>query len=305
MAVPVLDLFGLPHGRPVPYASAVTHGPGGRRASTPTCPMPFRERIEITFTNHGDATDDALLPGRLHAAARAARGARLPPRRRSVARTPPCSSGTSSSPRACAGPGRYPRLRHRRARDRPRQLVRRGRGEGVPGRRHRPAHHLRHRAGGLRRHGVGHGPAPCAVRRRAARRAAVTARGPRAWAPCPTSSSFYRWHLPDPIMFERDLRGHDPADRRRCSSSPGQEADARGVRRGTNPVAGEGWRTDGPPGLLAWGICRARRRLQLHVVRVLPGSAGGARRRRGRRPSPTSRDSTTSSRISMESVAGG
>jgi hypothetical protein len=35
---------------------------------------------------------------------------------------------------------------------------------------------------------------------------------------------------------------------------PGQEADLEAYAK-TNPVAGEGWRTDGPPGLLAWGIC--------------------------------------------------
>jgi hypothetical protein len=34
----------------------------------------------------------------------------------------------------------------------------------------------------------------------------------------------------------------------------GQDA-ALAAYQETNPVAGEGWQTDGPPGLLAWGIC--------------------------------------------------
>ena len=69
----------------------------------------------------------------------------------------------------------------------------------------------------------------------------------------PDLVSFYRWHLPDPIMFDTDLR----VTIQQIGAKfflPGQEAE-QAAYEATNPVAGEGWRTDGPPGLLAWGIC--------------------------------------------------
>jgi hypothetical protein len=67
----------------------------------------------------------------------------------------------------------------------------------------------------------------------------------------PTFVGFYRWHVPDPIMFERDLR----VTIQQIGAmffTPGQE-DALSAYEATNPVAGEGWmRTI--PGLLAFGI---------------------------------------------------
>jgi hypothetical protein len=67
----------------------------------------------------------------------------------------------------------------------------------------------------------------------------------------PAFVGFYRWHVPDPIMFERDLR----VTIQQIGAmffSPGQE-DALAAYEETNPVAGEGWlRTI--PGLLAFGI---------------------------------------------------
>jgi hypothetical protein len=62
---------------------------------------------------------------------------------------------------------------------------------------------------------------------------------------------FYRWHLPDPIMFERDLRVTIQQIGAKFFAA-GQE-DAMAAYERTNPVAGEGWRTD-VPGVLAWGI---------------------------------------------------
>ena len=63
---------------------------------------------------------------------------------------------------------------------------------------------------------------------------------------------------------------------------PGQEAEQEAYQR-TNPVAGEGWRTDGPPALLAWGICERVDDYSLHLLRVLPGGAGRPAGRRGGR----------------------
>jgi hypothetical protein len=50
IAVPVLDLFGLPHGRPVAYASALTTAQEGRGFNS-YLPMPFRHSIHLSFTN--------------------------------------------------------------------------------------------------------------------------------------------------------------------------------------------------------------------------------------------------------------
>ena len=69
----------------------------------------------------------------------------------------------------------------------------------------------------------------------------------------PDFVSFYRWHVPDPIMFERDLK----VTIQQIGAMfflQGQEAEKEAYDQ-TNPVAGEGWQTDGPPALLAWGIC--------------------------------------------------
>jgi hypothetical protein len=50
ISVPCLDFFGLPHGRPVPYASALTTMPEGRGLNA-FFPMPFRERMRVELTN--------------------------------------------------------------------------------------------------------------------------------------------------------------------------------------------------------------------------------------------------------------
>ena len=53
ISAPVLDFFGLPHGRPVAYHSMLTTAQEGRGFNS-YLPMPFRERIEIAFTNHSE-----------------------------------------------------------------------------------------------------------------------------------------------------------------------------------------------------------------------------------------------------------
>jgi hypothetical protein len=50
VSVPCLDFFGLPHGRPVPYASALTAMPEGRGLNA-YFPMPFRGRMRVELTN--------------------------------------------------------------------------------------------------------------------------------------------------------------------------------------------------------------------------------------------------------------
>jgi hypothetical protein len=73
VSVPVLDLFGLPHGRLVPLTSALVAVQEGRGLNS-YVPLPFRRRIRIVYTNHAsravtlyhqiDLTlEDDLAPG--------------------------------------------------------------------------------------------------------------------------------------------------------------------------------------------------------------------------------------------------
>jgi hypothetical protein len=52
VSVPCLDFFGLPHGRPAPYFSVMTSAQEGRGFNS-YCPMPFRRRFRLELTNSG------------------------------------------------------------------------------------------------------------------------------------------------------------------------------------------------------------------------------------------------------------
>ncbi len=70
--------------------------------------------------------------------------------------------------------------------------------------------------------------------------------------PNPDFVGFYRWHVPDPVMFERDLRV--TIQQIGAMFFPaGQEAELAKYEE-TNPVAGAGWQRNLSPALLAWGI---------------------------------------------------
>ena len=59
--------------------------------------------------------------------------------------------------------------------------------------------------------------------------------------------------MPDPIVFASDLRVTIQQIGAMFFAN-GEDEQLAAYER-TNPVAGEGWHTDGPPGMLAWGIC--------------------------------------------------
>jgi hypothetical protein len=68
----------------------------------------------------------------------------------------------------------------------------------------------------------------------------------------PDFAAFYRWHLPDPVMFRDEVRvtiqqigAHAFLD--------GQDADLASYSR-TNPPAGTGWNLHPCDGVLAWGL---------------------------------------------------
>jgi hypothetical protein len=250
VAVPVLDVFGLPHGRAVAYASALTTAQEGKGFNA-YLPMPFRERIEISFTNHSDRAttlyyqvDYTLQPelppelGYLHVAFR-----RENPtvQKRDVVITD-----------GLRGPGRYVGcvigvrvIDHASWYGEGEVKVYRDGDTDLPTICGTGLEDYVGTAWGMGQHHAPYGGAPLVRSRHGAEAEGM--------GTLPDFVSFYRWHLPDPIMFERDLR----VTIQQIGAmffAPGQEAELAAYER-TNPVAGEGWRTDGPPGLLAWGIC--------------------------------------------------
>ncbi len=250
IATPVLDFFGLPHGRAVPYASALTTAQEGRGFNA-YFPMPFRERIEISFTNHSDRettlyyqVDYTLQPslpdgaGYLHVAFRRenptvqkrdfviAEGLRGP------GRFLGCVVGVRViDPANWYGEGEVKVYRDGDT-DLPTIC---GTGlEDYVG-----------TAWGMGAHRAPYGGAPLVRSRHGAEAEGMGTQ--------PDFVGFYRWHVPDPIVFSSDLR----VTIQQIGATffaPGEEEQLAAYER-TNPVAGEGWRTDGPPGLLAWGIC--------------------------------------------------
>jgi hypothetical protein len=68
----------------------------------------------------------------------------------------------------------------------------------------------------------------------------------------PDFVGFYRWHVPDPIMFTTDLRVTIQQIGAKFFAA-GQDAELAAYET-TNPVAGEGWHRGLAPGMLAWGI---------------------------------------------------
>ena len=180
-----------------------------------------------------------------------------------------------------------PRLRRRRAADRRGHVVRRGRGEGLPRRRHASCRRS---------------AAPASRTTSAARGAWARTPAPYAGAPLdvardagrvprlaiPDFVGFYRWHLPDPIVFRDELR---------VTIQQIGAVVLRGRRRTPKPTRTS--RRIRPP---ARGMARRRRARRRDVRRSASGSTttarprsctaadaqAGAAGRRGRRRAPTS-----------------
>jgi hypothetical protein len=68
----------------------------------------------------------------------------------------------------------------------------------------------------------------------------------------PDLVGFYRWHLPDPIMFRSSLKVTIQQIGAKFFAAGQEEAMA--AYEKTNPVAGTGWVRGLVPGMLAWGI---------------------------------------------------
>ena len=250
VATPVLDFFGLPHGRLAAYTSALTIVQEGRGLNA-YFPMPFRERIEIAFTNHSDRetvlyyqVDYTLQPdlpdglGYLHVAFRRenptvqrqdfviTEGLRGP------GRFVGCAIGVRVIDEAdWYGEGEVKVYRDGDT-DLPTIC---GTGlEDYVG-----------TAWGMGAHHTPYGGVPLL---RSPHGTDAAGMGTQ-----PELVGFYRWHLPDPIMFSEELRVTIQQIGAK-SFQPGQERELEAYAR-TNPVAGEGWLTDLRPDLLAFGIC--------------------------------------------------
>jgi hypothetical protein len=244
VSVPCLDLFGLPHGRPVPFASALTSAQEGRGFNS-YLPLPFRDAIRVELTNSAPRPMDlyyqidyTLQPrladdaGYLHVTFRRENPTVL--RRDFV-----IADGF-------AGPGRFlgcnvgvrvidPGFWY-------------GEGEVKVYRDGDVAHSTICGTGledyvgsawGLGPHAAPYAGAPLEVRASENR-------------PNPEFLGFYRWHLPDPIMFERELRVTIQQIGFAVFVSGQEEAFERYAR--TNPAAGHGWQRNPRPGVLAHGI---------------------------------------------------
>jgi hypothetical protein len=250
IATPVLDFFGLPHGRPVAYASALTTAQEGRGLNA-YLPLPFRDHIEIAFTNHSDRettlyyqVDYTLEPelpadlGYLHVAFRR--------------ENPTVQQRDFVITDGLVGPGRFVGcsigvrvIDHAAWYGEGEVKVYRDGDTDLPTICGSGLEDFVGTAWGMGEHHAPYGGAPL-VR-------SPHGKDAEGMGTQPDFVSFYRWHLPDPIMFERDLRV-TIQQIGAMGFAKGQDA-ALAAYQETNPVAGEGWQTDGPPGLLAWGIC--------------------------------------------------
>jgi hypothetical protein len=249
ISVPVLDFFGLPHGRPVPFASALAAANEGRGFNA-WFPMPFREGVRFELWNGGsrgttvyfqiDYTLQADVPaelGYLHVGFRRENPTTLRQDFTIVdglegpGRFLGCNVGVRVlDPCDWYGEGEV-------------KVYRDGDG-ALPTICGTGLEDYVGSAWGMGAHHAPYGGAPLVV-------LAPAGHTPVAGAANPDFVGFYRWHLPDPIMFERDLRVTIQQIGAKFFAAGQEEAIAAYER--TNPVAGEGWHRD-LPGLLAWGI---------------------------------------------------
>ncbi|HVH07853.1 MAG TPA: glycoside hydrolase family 172 protein [Myxococcota bacterium] len=250
VSVPWLDFFGLPHGRPATYASALTAAQEGRGFNA-YFPMPFARHVKITLTNASarvqtiyyqiDYTlEKRLAPDRGYLHATFAR------------QNPTVQKQDFVIASGLAGPGRFLGCNVGvRVLD-PGDWYGEGEvkifrdGDGaLPTICGTGLEDYVGSAWGLGTHAAPYGGAPLVVpvdpKLAGTRRVGDTA-----------FVGFYRWHVPDPVMFAKDLR----VTIQQIGAAfflNGEEAAHESYQR-TNPVAGEGWMPSGNGLFHAWGI---------------------------------------------------
>jgi hypothetical protein len=234
VSVPCLDFFGLPHGRPVAYDSALTSVHEGRGFNA-YFPMLFRKHVRVELVNESgrrqhffyqiDYTLEAALPdsaGYLHASLR-----------RENPTTMQRDFVIADGPR---GPGRFLGCSVGvRVLD---EGVWYGEGEvkvyrdgdsGYPTICGTGLEDYVGSAWGMGQHSAQYAGAPLVVE-------------PPDRPGQPDFVSFYRWHLPDPIVFARDLRVTIQQIGYAMFASGDETAFERYVA--SHPAAGTGWEKD-------------------------------------------------------------
>ena len=234
VSVPCVDFFGVPHGRPVPYASALTAIQEGRGFNS-YFPMPFRGHLRLELTNGArhaiqlyyqlDYTLQRELPvdaGYLHTSFR---------------RENPTTMGQDFViAEGLAGPGRYAgcvvgvrvldggtwygegEVKVYRDGDRELPTICGTGLEDYVG-----------SAWGMGRHHALYGGAPLVV-------PGTADGGP------PTFVGFYRWHVPDPVVFAQDLRVTIQQIGMHYFGAGDEARFARFAE--DHPAAGDGWHHD-------------------------------------------------------------
>jgi len=243
VSVPCLDFFGLPHGRPAAYHCALLAANEGRGFNS-YIPMPFRDGARVEIWNAGTHTNvlyfqiDYTLErdldehlGYLHVGFRRENPTTLRDDFTIVdgLRGPGRFLGCNVGVRVIDPCDWYGEGEVKVYRDGDTELPTIcGTGlEDYVG-----------SAWGLGAHHAPYGGAPLDVR--------------AAGNPNPDYVGFYRWHVPDPIMFERELRVTIQQIGAKFFAA-GQDAELEAYNE-SNPVAGEGWMKGLHPGMLAWGI---------------------------------------------------
>jgi len=257
ISTPFLDFFGLPHGRTAPYASALTAAQEGRGFNA-YYPMPFRRRLRMELTNSGPdpitlyyQVDFTLSPqpadaGYLHVSFRR-QNPTVPKRDFVIAeglkgpgRFLGCSVGVRVLPDGMNwyGEGEV-------------KIYRDG-DEALPTYCGTGLEDYVGSAWGMGQHAAPYGGVPIVVEHPAG--------SPQTGMP--RYVGFYRWHVPDPVVFQRDLKVTiQQIGALLVRKGPDQERALKDVQA-RYEVAGEGWRTDpalfaGTP-LSAFGIAERR-----------------------------------------------
>ncbi|MEO7275496.1 MAG: glycoside hydrolase family 172 protein [Vicinamibacterales bacterium] len=239
ISVPCLDFFGLPHGRPVAYASALTSVAEGRGFNA-YYPMPFREHLRLQITNAGaapiaffyqlDYTLEAWTPdaGYLHVSFR---------------RENPTTQGRDFViAEGFRGPGRFlgcavgVRVLHD-------DMSWYGEGE-FKFYRDGDGDHPTICGTGLEDYvgsawGMGPHVSPFAG---VPLNLVATSRRPQVLGPVPDFVSFYRWHLPDPLIFHASFRA-TIQQIGALAVARGQESEIEDLTK-RYTLAGNGWATD-------------------------------------------------------------
>lgn len=241
VSVPALDFFGLPHGRPVPYASALSTAQEGRGFNS-YLPLPFRDHLRVELTNHADRALDVYYQldltlqdvpadaGHLHVSFR---------------RENPTTMGRDFViADGFSGPGRFAGcVVGVRVLD---EGMWYGEGEvkvfrdgdiELPTICGTGLEDYVGTAWGMGAHHAPYSGSPLAVR-------------PKGQAQ-PAFLGFYRWHEPDPIVFSTDLR----VTIQQIGMHLFTDANAFDAFAATHPAAGHGWAMQPRSGIHAMGIC--------------------------------------------------